>query len=68
LARELLSLFVSARLKGFGIPTGGAGSCTCSPITLVAKLIIGTLGASAQTAAASRPPDFRELYILLMAV
>jgi len=68
LAIEFPSLFVSDRTNGFGIPGGGADICTCLLIILVAKLIIGTLGASAQTAAANRPPDLSELYILLNAV
>src|SRR5439155_12164685 len=67
LAREYSSLFVSARLKGFGVPGGGADICIRLLIILVAKLIIGTLGASAQTAAANRPPDLSELCILLNA-
>jgi len=41
LAREFLSLCVSARLNGFGTPGGGADICTGLPIILVARLIIG---------------------------
>jgi hypothetical protein len=53
---------MSASLKGFGTPGGGGGIRNCLPIIRDARLIIGTLGASAQTAAANRLPDQRTMY------
>ena len=58
---------MSARLKGFGIPAGEGGIRNCSLIIRAARLITGTLGASAQTAAANQPPETNEPCILLNA-
>jgi hypothetical protein len=50
------------------ISGGAAGICSCSLMIWEAKLIIGTLCGSDQTAAENLPPETRHLCILLNAV
>src|SRR5205085_11686813 len=51
---------------GFGIPAGGGGIRNSSFIIRDARLINGTLGTSAQTAAANRQPERNRKRVLAL--